>query len=135
MSEREINVDLELLAAENIPEDRVDLITRQLTKELSGPDFRANLQRGATPAGAKGPGALLGAIAVKLAPELLGELIKRVKLFLSRGENRRIRVKVQLKGRAVEVDYPTDASPSDSEIERLVSALKGTLGEQRGAKS
>jgi hypothetical protein len=121
---------LQVDAQTEIAPDELDHLVRQLRREISELEVESvePVRQNTIPAGAKGAEALtLGALAVVLLPPLLPKLVEFLQNWLLRGENRNVKVKLQVQGNAVEVEYaPSAMSPSD--IQRLVAKLTGALG-------
>lgn len=116
--------------------DTLDHLTRQLHHEIAGLDVAAvDLVKGsAVPVGAKSVEAAvtLGSLAVVVLPTLLPKVVEFLQSWLTRGENRSVKLKLQMQGNSVEVEYsPAGASAAD--IQGLVGKL--TRAMQRPAAS
>ena len=89
------------------------------------------LAKGRTiPEGAKGTDpATLGALAIVVLPVVLPKLIEFIESWLMRGENRRVKIKVQDGERVIEADYSSSTMSVD-ELNQLVTTLTKTLSIQ-----
>jgi hypothetical protein len=121
---------LQVDAQTEIAPDELDHLVRQLRRDLSELEIESvePVRQNTVPAGAKSAEALtLGSLAVVLLPTFLPKLVEFLQNWLLRGENRNVKVKLQVQGNAVEVEYaPSTMSPS--EIQGLVAKLTGALG-------
>jgi hypothetical protein len=128
-SQKICELRLEFGSEEPTEQAQLDRLARQLNKELQQADIDSDLAGEAAPTGTRsGLEVAAGAILVKVAPDLISVILKRLKKFISRSPDRTIKAKVQLGDRSVEVEYPTDISPSDQDVTALVEKLTGTLG-------
>jgi len=111
--------------------DELDRITRQLRSDLSelqveSVEFHRD---GNLPSGAKGAEAALalGSLAVAVLPTAIPKLIEFLRDWLLRGENRTLKLKLQVGGNSAEIECnPSAVAVND--IELLVGKLTGVLG-------
>jgi hypothetical protein len=119
----------------DIAPEQLDHLVRQLRRDISELEVESvePVRIGALPAGAKSADALaLGSLAVVLLPSLLPKLIDFLQNWLLRGENQNVKLKLQVAGNAVEVEYaPSTMSAAD--IQRLVGKLTGAVGKRARA--
>jgi hypothetical protein len=112
-----------------IAPDELDHLVRQLRRDISELDVESvePVSQGPVPAGAKSADALaLGSLAVVLLPSLVPKLVDFLQNWLLRGENRNVKLKLQVAGNAVEVEYaPNGMSASD--VQHLVTKLAGAM--------
>jgi hypothetical protein len=119
----------------DIAPDQLDHLVQQLRQDIAELEVESvePARQGAAPAGAKSADALaLGSLAVVLLPSLLPKLIDFLQNWLLRGENRNVKLKLQVAGNAVEVEYAPHAM-SAADVQRLVGKLTGVMGKQARA--
>jgi hypothetical protein len=110
--------------------EELDQIVRHLRRDLSELEVESvePVKGGPVPAGAKGVEVLtLGSLAVVLLPAMLPRLIEFLQDWLMRGSNRSVKLKLQVQGNSVEVEYSPGVT-SSSDIDQLVGKLTGALG-------
>jgi hypothetical protein len=109
--------------------DELDEVVRRLRSDLAELDVQSvDLVRdGQVPAGAKSAEAVtLGSLAVVLLPSVLPKVVEFLQTWFLRGENRRVKLKLQVRDNSVEVEYAPGAT-SASDVERLVAKLTGAM--------
>jgi hypothetical protein len=110
--------------------EALDQLVRHLRRDISelGVESVELVREGSVPAGAKGVEALtLGSLAVVLLPTMLPRLIEFLQNWIMRGSNRSVKLKLQVQGNSVEVEYSPGVT-SSSDIDQLVGKLTGALG-------
>jgi hypothetical protein len=110
--------------------EALDQLVRHLRRDISelGVESVELVREGSVPAGAKGVEALtLGSLAVVLLPTMLPRLIEFLQNWIMRGSNRSVKLKLQVQGNSVEVEYSPGVT-SSSDIDHLVGKLTGALG-------
>ncbi len=113
--------------------DELDRLTRQLRGELQELDLESvDLVRDkSAPQGTKSAEVVtLGALAMAVLPNALPKLIEFLNGWLTRGENRKIKIKSQVGDRSVEVEYSPKAM-AQTELKSLVDTLTGALTEKK----
>ena len=113
--------------------DELDRLTRQLRDELQELDVESvELVKGTSaPAGTKAVDPVtLGALAVAVLPNAVPKLIEFLSGWLTRGENRTIKIKTQVGDRSVEVEY-SPKTMSQTDLKNLVDTLTGALTEKK----
>lgn len=120
---------LQIDAGEDADKEELDQLTRQLRNEILEIDVDSvdSVKNREVPKGAKGvDAAVLGTVAVHLLPAVVPALIGLIKAWSMRGENRLVKIKTQIKDKAVELEYnPERMTPDD--VKELVDTLTGTL--------
>jgi len=121
---------LQVDSGNQLSPDERDRVTRRLRRDLSELDVESvELSRGAkVPKGAKSAEAVaLGSLAVAVLPVAIPKVIEFLRDWLMRGENRTLKLKLQVGGNSAEIE----CSPSlvaTNDIEVLVGKLTGVLG-------
>jgi len=110
--------------------DELDRVTRQLRRDLTELNIESvEFPRGANlPSGAKSAEAVaLGSLAVAVLPVAIPKVIEFLRDWLMRGENRTLKLKLQVGGNSAEIECnPSMVATND--IELLVGKLTGVLG-------
>src|SRR5689334_9865504 len=120
-TEASIPLQLQVDSGNVLTSDELDRITRRLRRDLSELDIQSvELSRDANvPSGAKSAEALaLGSLAVAVLPVAIPKVIEFLRDWLMRGENRTLKLKLQVGGNAAEIEY-NPGSVSMNEIEAL----------------
>jgi hypothetical protein len=123
-------VYLQVDSNSELPADDLDRAVRNLRRDLSelevgSVDF---VRDESAPAGAKGGEVLaLGSLAVVVLPVLLPKLVEFLQTWLLRGENRRVKMKLQLHDKSVELEY-VPGIMSTADVKQLVAKVAGALG-------
>jgi hypothetical protein len=123
-------LQLQVDSGNQLSPDELDRVTRRLRRDLSELDVESvELSRGAkVPKGAKSAEAVaLGSLAVAVLPVAIPKVIEFLRDWLMRGENRTLKLKLQVGGNSAEIE----CSPSlvaTNDIEVLVGKLTGVLG-------
>jgi hypothetical protein len=110
--------------------DELDRVTRSLRRALSEQDVQSvEFARDANvPSGAKSAEAVaLGSLAVAVLPVAIPKVIEFLRDWLMRGENRTLKLKLQVGGNSAEIEY-NPGSVTTNEIEALAGKLTGALG-------
>jgi len=110
--------------------DELDERARHLRRDLSELDVESvtAVAEGPAPAGAKSAEALaLGSLAVVVLPTLLPKVVEFLQNWLLRGENRRVKMKLQVRDKSVELEYAPGVM-SSSDVQHLVAKVAGALG-------
>lgn len=104
------------VSAENVTDEDIDLMTRQLLSELRELEVEsAELTRGTTaPEGTKGDPVTIGSIALAVLPAFLPKVAEFVQAWSLRGQNRI----VKFKGRGIEFEG------SPEELQKLLTRLE-----------
>ena len=123
-------LQLQVDSGNQLSPDELDRVTRQLRRDISALDVESvELSRGANvPQGAKSAEAVaLGSLAVAVLPVAIPKIIEFLRDWLMRGENRTLKLKLQVGGNSAEIECnPSLVATND--IELLVGKLTGVLG-------
>jgi hypothetical protein len=110
-------LDLTISLGDNVDEEELDLLTRELRDEIAELGVeRVGLAPGtALPPGAKGDPVSVGTIIISLASTgVLTALIELVKSWALRREGRSVKFKAKVADREVELTYnPDDTTPEE----------------------
>lgn len=110
--------------------DELDRVTRQLRSDLAELNVESVEFPHSTnvPAGAKSAEAVaLGSLAVAVLPVAIPKVIEFLRDWLMRGENRTLKLKLQVGGNSAEIEYnPSTVATND--IELMVGKLTSVLG-------
>ncbi len=110
--------------------DELDRVTRQLYRDLSDLNVESVEfpHSSNVPAGAKSAEAVaFGSLAVAVLPVAIPKVIEFLRDWLMRGENRTLKLKLQVGGNSAEIEYnPSTVAAND--IELMVGKLTGVLG-------
>ena len=129
-TETNIPLQLQVDASDVLTPDELDRITRRLRSDLLELDVQSiEFSRDArVPTGAKSAEAVaLGSLAVAVLPVAIPKLIEFLRDWLMRGENRTLKLKLQVGGNSAEIEY-APCSVTTNEIEALAGKLTGALG-------
>ncbi|HEY6182081.1 MAG TPA: hypothetical protein VIW67_07540 [Terriglobales bacterium] len=129
-TEISIALQLQVDSGNVLTPDELDRVTRSLRHDLSEQDVQSvEFSRDAkVPAGAKSAEAVaLGSLAVAVLPVAIPKVIEFLRDWLMRGENRTLKLKLQVGGNSAEIEY-NPGSVSTNEIEALAGKLTGALG-------
>ena len=129
-TEISIALQLQVDSGNVLTPDELDRVTRSLRHDLSELDVQSvEFSRDAkVPAGAKSAEAVaLGSLAVAVLPVAIPKVIEFLRDWLMRGENRTLKLKLQVGGNSAEIEY-NPGSVSTNEIEALAGKLTGALG-------
>ena len=123
-----LRMSLQIDAGEDADDDELDSLTRQLRGEIEELEVESvDLVKGKPPPGVtRGDATTLGALAVEILPTIAPKLIGFLQNWLTRGRNQKVKIKVGVGDRSIEVEYSPKAM-SVSELENLASRLTGTL--------
>jgi len=123
-----IRMNLHINVGEDADEEELDRLTRQLRDEIREMEVESVelVREKTTPEGAMGELVTLGALAVAVLPTVIPELIKLLQSWLTRGENRAVKIKTQVGDRSLEVEY-SPKTMSMSNLKELVGMLTGAL--------
>jgi len=128
-------LDLTLVLQDQVDNEELDLLTRQVRNEIAELDVETvRLARDeALPSGAKGDPIAIGTIVVALASAgVFTALIELLKSWALRREGRTVTIKVRDGEREIELAYsPADTSPE--EMARFADKVVGVL--QQGKRS
>jgi hypothetical protein len=126
---KSVHLTLQLNPGQSIPDDELDLQTRQLLGEIREMEVESAqlVTDGESPAGSKsGELVTLGSLAVVVLPTIAPKLVELLQSWSLRAENRTVKVKAQVADRSIEVEY-SPATMSTDELKRLVSSLSEAL--------
>ena len=122
-------LDLTISLQDQVDQDELDRLTRQLCDEINELDVEdARLAKGSElPVGAKGDPITVGSIVVALASAgVFTGLVELIKSWALRREGRTITVRAKVGEREVELAYsPAETSPE--EMIKFVDTVMGTL--------
>src|SRR5882724_12931222 len=104
-----------------LPPDELDRITRQLRRDLSDLEVESvEFTPSNLPSGAKSAEAVaLGSLAVAVLPVAIPKVIEFLRDWLMRGENRTLKLKLQVGGNSAEIECNPNAVAAN-DIELLV---------------
>ena len=129
-TENSIPLQLQVDSGSVLTCDELDRITRSLRRDLSEQDVQSvEFARDAkVPAAAKSAEAVaLGSLAIAVLPVAIPKVIEFLRDWLMRGENRTLKLKLQVGGNSAEIEY-NPGSVTTNEIELLAGKLTGALG-------
>jgi hypothetical protein len=114
-TEDPIEFEIEVLA-EDITEEDLDTMTRNLLKELRGTDITSAklVSVGAAPKGSKGDPITIGTLALEVLPVAIPSIIALVQSWVTRGQGRT----VKFKSRGIEFEG------SPEELQKLLDKLE-----------
>jgi len=119
-------------SSQAIEDAELDRLARRFNLELQNENIDSELALATTPEETKSAiGAAIGALAVKIVPNVLPLLIERIRQFLARSPNQTVKVKIQLGDRAVDIEYPGDKRLSTKDVSVLIEALTGSVSRTR----
>lgn len=124
-----VNLTLQISAGQDVDPETLDRLTRQLLAEIQDLDVESAglLKGGPAPEGAKGPELVtLGSMAVLVLPVVAPKLIELLQSWVTRAENRTVKIKAQVADRSIEVEY-SPAAMSNDELKRLVDTISQAL--------
>jgi len=119
-TEDPIELEIEVLAEDTTAED-LDVMTRNLLKELRGTDVESAslVSIGTAPEGSKGDPITIGSIMISALPTVLPAVVALVQAWSTRGQGRT----VKFKGKGIEFEG------SPEELQKLLEKLeKGKKG-------
>ena len=123
---------LQIDSGNSLSPDELDQLTRQLRRDLCDLDVESvDFSRSTDiPTGAKSAEVMaLGSLAVAVLPVAVPKVIEFLRDWLLRGENRTLKMKLQVSGNSAEIEFnPTTIGTND--IELLAKKLTGVLGGQ-----
>jgi len=125
-----IPLQLQVDSGNLLTPDELDRVTRSLRRALSEQDVQSvEFARDVNvPSGAKSAEAVaLGSLAVAVLPVAIPKVIEFLRDWLMRGENRTLKLKLQVGGNSAEIEY-NPGSVTTNEIEALAGKLTGALG-------
>lgn len=120
--------DLSISLRDNVDDDELDRLTRQLRDEIDELDVEAaRLARGTPEPGAKGDPITIGGIVVALASAgVFTGLVELLKSWALRREGRTVTLKAKAGDQEVELTYsPAETSPE--QMTQFVNTVMGTL--------
>lgn len=126
---KSVHLTLQLNPDQSIPDDELDLQTRQLLSEIKELEVESAqlVTNGESPEGAKsGELVTLGSLAVVVLPTIAPKLVELLQSWSLRAENRTVKIKAQVADRSIEVEY-SPATMSTDELKNLVSSLSQAL--------
>jgi hypothetical protein len=119
-----LHLSLYIEPGDDIDDDELDRITRRLMAEIQTLDVESvELPRDElTPEGAKSAEAIdLGALLLAVLPGAIPPLLGLVRAWLLRDQNRKVKIKTEVKGQPVELEY--SGTMSQAELETLRDLL------------
>lgn len=124
-----VMLNLQLNPGQGYDPGELDLMTRQFLAEVQELDVESAglVTSGPPPEGAKsGEVVQLGALAVTVLPVVAPKLVELLQSWVTRAENRTVKIKAQAQDRSIEVEYsPAAMSPAD--LQRLVRSISDAL--------
>lgn len=127
-----LNLTLTIHSDVEIDSNDLDLLTRSLRRELLDLDVERVdfLTAGEAPAGAKSGEALtLGTLVVSTMPVFVPKLIEFLHSWVTRAEDRKVKIKSQVGDRSIELEYSPKAI-SPEELKTLINTLSVSLEEK-----
>lgn len=118
-----------VLDPSSFDDEELDALTRQLMEEVgqSGVDSVGLVSGNVPPPGAKAGGLeQLGTLAVQVVPAALPALIGLLRDWSHRGRGRTVRVRAQVAGSELEIDYPV-GTMSQEDLKQFVETITGAL--------
>jgi len=123
-------IQLQIDSDNQLLPDELDRLTRLLRRDLSELEVESVefTHSSSVPTGAKSVEAVaLGSLAIAVLPVAIPKVIEFLRDWLMRGENRTLKLKLQVGGNAAEIECnPSTIATND--IELLVAKLTGALG-------
>ncbi len=129
------SLDLSISLQDNVDNDELDRLTRQLRDEIDELDVEAaRLAHGTPEPGAKGDPITIGGIVVAMASAgVFTGLVELLKSWALRREGRTVTLKAKAGDQEVELTYsPAETSPE--EMTQFVNTVMGTLRQGETAK-
>jgi hypothetical protein len=124
MDESAIKLKLTVSLGRGVPDDEVDLVTRDLRSQLLDAGMkRVDLATAALPANAKaGTGSVVGDLMLAVLPVLLPKLVELIKSWRAEAPKRSVTVRAEVNGAPVEIIL--DGSDASAEAAgRLLAQL------------
>lgn len=122
-----LKMSLHIDAGGDADDAELDSLTRQLRGEIQELEVESvDLVRNEPPPeGARGDAATLGTLAVEILPVIAPKLIGFLQNWLTRRRDQKVKVKIGVGDRSIELEYSPEAM-SESEVEKLLTGLTGT---------
>jgi hypothetical protein len=133
LSDENVVLNLQIDDAGQTTMDELDATTRQLQKdleELAIESVEIPREESVPPGTKSAEAATVGALAVTLVPLVIPKLMEFLKAWLSRGEHRRVKVKVRSGSQVVEVEASSTVSTTELKA-ILESATKAARSMKR----
>jgi hypothetical protein len=122
-----LHLSLYIEPSNEVDNDELDRITRQLMVEIRTLDIESVelLRDKLTPEGAKpGEAVVLGTLLTEILPVAIPALLGLIQAWVLRDHTRKVRIKTEVKGRPVELEY------SGSISQRELETFRGLLMDQ-----
>ena len=111
---------------EQVDDDELDRVTRRLLAEIQelDVDLVELVRDEASPEGTKSAEAItIGALAMAILPSAIPPFFELLKAWSLRGDNRKVKIKTEIRGQPVELEYSGKMSPAELEsIRKLLVA-------------
>jgi hypothetical protein len=126
--ENMLKMSLQINTSSDINEEELDLLTRQLLDEIQELEVESveMVRDNKAPKDAKGDPITLGALALAVLPGLLPKLIDFLQNWLTRRKDQKVRVKIGVGDRSVELEYFPEAI-SIYEVNKIAEKLSGVI--------
>jgi hypothetical protein len=118
-----LHLSLYIEPGDEVDDDELDRITRRLMAEIQTLDVESVelLRDELTPEGAKSAEALtLGALLMAVLPGAIPPLVGLIQAWLLRDKNRKVKIKTEVEGRLVELEYSGTISQDELETLRVL---------------
>lgn len=132
MTDTQLDFIISLDTGSSVTEEMLDRLTRQVHKDLVslGATVR-RAQGGEAPADTKGFSAEINTLIVTLASAgVLTAIIQLLKDWVLRAEGRKVRIKTEIDGNSIELEYPPTAI-SEEELMALTDKLMQMLNKPK----
>ena len=111
---------------EQVGDEELDRVTRRLMAEIQelDVDLVELVKDKAAPEGAKSAeAAMIGALAMAILPAAIPPFFDLIKAWSLRGDNRKVRIKTEIQGKPIEIEYSGKMTPAEFEtIRKLLTA-------------
>ena len=114
---------------EDLEEDQLDLLTRQLQREILDTDVETVeiVSGDDIPEGAKAGEAITwGALAIEVLPTFLPSVVEFLKSWVIREKSRKVTIQTQIGDRSIKLDY-SSTGIKENELNELVSILTASM--------
>ena len=118
-----LHLSLYIEPRDEVDDDELDRITRRLMAEIQTLDVESVelLKDELAPEGAKlGEAIALGALLMAVLPGAIPPLLGLVQAWLLRDQNRKVKIKTEIKGQPVELEYSGTISQEELETLRVL---------------
>jgi hypothetical protein len=118
-----LHLSLYIEPGDAVDDDELDRITRRLRAEIQTLDVESVelLREESVPKGTKSAEAVtLGALVMAVLPVTVPPLLSLVKDWLERSKDRKVKIKTEVKGRPVELEYSGALSQGELETLRVL---------------